>query len=62
MITYVVGALCAVIGIYLATITRLYIFTGKTTHPYLAAGIVLAIVGFGALGGAQLVAKGKLSK
>jgi uncharacterized membrane protein YeaQ/YmgE (transglycosylase-associated protein family) len=45
VVFYVVGLVCAAVGIYLCTITRINLFTGQTSSPYLGVGIPLAIVG-----------------
>jgi len=58
----VLGVICAITGIYLATITRLYLFTGQTTHPYLAVGILLLMVGIVAVSVTQVAAKRRLMK
>ncbi len=62
MALYVVGAIALVAGIYLASTTRTYILTGKTTSPYLGVGIVLALLGFAMLSYAKLAAKKNLRK
>jgi hypothetical protein len=45
VVLYVIGGLCAAVGIYLCTITRIYLYTGQTTSPYLGVGVPLALVG-----------------
>jgi hypothetical protein len=42
---YVIGGICAGVGIYLATFTRINLLTGQTSSPYLGAGIPLALIG-----------------
>ncbi len=39
------GAGGCAFGLYLASITRVYFDTGQTTHPHLAAGAVLFVIG-----------------
>jgi hypothetical protein len=36
---YLVGIVCAAVGIYLATVTRINLLTGQTSSPYLGIGI-----------------------
>ncbi|HZU80348.1 MAG TPA: hypothetical protein VE991_10575 [Acidimicrobiales bacterium] len=62
MAFYVMGMICLFSGIYASTITRLYIYTGQTTHPYLGVGIPLAIAGLVVVIVAQRIGKRNLSK
>jgi hypothetical protein len=62
MALYVVGGLAFAAGIYLATMTRTYVLTGKTTSPYLGVGIVLAVLGLALSVCAQFAAKKNLRK
>jgi surface polysaccharide O-acyltransferase-like enzyme len=59
---YVVGVVCAAVGIYLSTITRINLLTGHTSSPYLGVGIPLAVVGILVFVGAQRAAKRNLTK
>lgn len=59
---YVVGIICAAIGIYLATTTRINLLTGQTSSPYLGVGIPLVVVGIAVVLVAQRTAKRNLSK
>jgi hypothetical protein len=62
MVFYVIGALCAAVGIYLATITRINLLTGQTSSPYLAVGIPLALIGIAVVVVAQRADKNNLTK
>jgi hypothetical protein len=62
MASYVVGMICFVVGIYVSTITRLYIYTGQETHPYLKIGLPLVIGGIAVVAFAQAAAKRNLRK
>jgi hypothetical protein len=45
VVLYAIGGVCTGVGIYLCSITRLYLYTGQTTSPDLGVGIPLALVG-----------------
>lgn len=62
MVFYVVGVVCAGVGIYLSTITRLNLVTGQTSNPYLGVGIPLVVVGILVVVIAQQTAKRNLRK
>ena len=62
VVFYVVGLVCAGIGIYLSTITRINLLTGQTSNPDLGIGIPLAIVGVLVVIIAQRTAKRNLRK
>jgi hypothetical protein len=62
MVFYVIGLVCAGVGIYLSTITRLNLVTGQTANPYLGAGIPLVVVGVLVVVIAQQTAKRNLRK
>lgn len=62
IVAHVMGLASVFTGIYLATLTRFYIYTGRTTHPYLGLGIALAAIGICVLGVAQATAKRNLRK
>jgi hypothetical protein len=62
MAWYVIGLLCLGIGIYVSAITRLYLYTGQETHPYLNVGVPLAVIGIALVACAQVVAKRSLRK
>ena len=53
----VLGGILFLIGLRLAFITRIYLDTGRTTHPDLGAGIVLGLVGLGLLLGSSAVGR-----
>jgi hypothetical protein len=62
VVFYVVGLVCAAVGIYLSTVTRINLLTGHTSSPYLGIGIPLAIVGVLVVVIAQRTAKRNLRK
>jgi uncharacterized membrane protein YeaQ/YmgE (transglycosylase-associated protein family) len=62
VVFYVVGLVCAAVGVYLSTITRINLFTGHTSSPYLGIGIPLAVVGILVVVIAQRTAKRNLRK
>jgi hypothetical protein len=62
MVFYVVGVVCAGVGIYLSTVTRLNLVTGQTSSPYLGIGIPLIVVGILVVVIAQQTAKRNLRK
>jgi len=62
MAFYVVGLVCAAVGIYLSTIIRINLLTGQTSSPYLGVGIPLVIVGILVVAITQRTAKRNLSK
>jgi hypothetical protein len=62
MLFYVAGVLSAFIGIYVSTITQIYIFTGNETHPYLGIGIPLFMAGLVVVAATQRIAKRNLSR
>ena len=62
VVFYVVGLVCAAVGIYLSTVTRINLLTGHTSSPYLGIGIPLAIVGILVVVIAQRTAKRNLRK
>jgi len=59
---YVVGVICAAVGIYLATMTRINLVTGQSSSPYLDVGIVLAAIGIVVVVVAQRTAKQNLRR
>jgi hypothetical protein len=62
MASYVLGVVCFVVGIYISTITRIYIYTGQETHPYLKIGLPLVIGGIAVVAWAQAAAKRSLHR
>jgi hypothetical protein len=62
MVFYATGTVCAAIGIYLSTITRINLLTGHTSIPYLGVGIPLVVVGILIVVIAQQTAKRNLRK
>jgi hypothetical protein len=62
MAFYIVGLVCAAVGIYVSTITRINLLTGQTSSPYLGVGIPLVIGGILVVAVAQRSAKRNLSK
>lgn len=62
MVFYVVGLVCAVVGIYLSTITRMNLLTGHTSSPYLGIGIPFAVIGIVVVVITQRTAKRNLTK
>jgi hypothetical protein len=59
---YLVGVVCAAVGIYLATITRINLLTGQTSSPYIGIGIPLAVIGVIVVLVTQRTAKRNLRK
>jgi len=59
---YLVGIVCAAVGIYLATVTRINLLTGQTSSPYLGIGIPLAVIGVVVVLVTQRTAKRNLRK
>lgn len=53
----IAGAVSIIVGIHFATITRIYIFTGQTTQPYIGIGVILILGGVALLIGAKVAAK-----
>ena len=62
VIFYVLGALCAIAGIYISTITRVNLLTDQTSWPFLGIGIPLALGGILVVALAQRTAKRNLTK
>jgi hypothetical protein len=62
IVFYVIGLVCAAVGIFLSTITRINLLSGQTSMPYLRAGIPLIIIGIVAVGMAKQTAKRNLGK
>jgi hypothetical protein len=60
IVFYGVGLVCVVVGIHLATITRINLLTGQTSSPDLGVGIVLIVVGLLVVVIAQRTAKRNL--
>jgi hypothetical protein len=60
MVMYVLGVVGLVAGVYVSTITRINLFTGQTTSPYLGVGIPLALVGVALIVIARVAAKRNL--
>jgi hypothetical protein len=59
---YCIGVICAGIGIYLSTTTRINLLTGQTSSPYLGIGIPLVVAGVIAVLVTQQTAKRNLRK
>jgi hypothetical protein len=59
---YVLGVLCAAVGLYLISITRINLVTGQTSSPYLGLGIPLGLIGIVAIVVTQQTARRNLRK
>ncbi|HUY10035.1 MAG TPA: hypothetical protein VMW80_11445 [Candidatus Dormibacteraeota bacterium] len=62
MAMYIIGGVMFAIGAYVSSITRIYLYTGNETHPYLAVGIPIALVGLALALYGRFAAKRELSR